>query len=522
MQQTSTEKTTSVVLIFVLSFLVFIQTTVYILSNLQGQIFLFTISLFFFIALLLFSKFYPTYIDKPLLQIVQIACIAIIFFLFWNYAFRKYIETNNYHSGVFGNSFDNYVAPLYGRERKTHLEHWLILLIPFVVLLGFLKIKRLKKTATNYSLLFFCIFTLLIILLYSFLTGLNNFITPMVHYKTYAQGLPFFSSLTDLLKNYVVRMHELGIHNSHYPPGNLIVLKMEELFQIPVFAKLFVIVCVSLSAIPMNGIMNELSLSTNAKTLCFISLATFSGITIFSNNDPQTCITLFSTASVYFFIKSIRTKKILHAVLFGISMSVFTFFSFVSSVLMLLLVLIASDCIRKKKFKISGVLFTICLGMAIFFSLFFTLYFFFGFNILECFANAVANNRESMGTNGYDSLPRYLLRSSGNLIAYIISLGVINAGLFLLYIFRKDNSGNEFSKSFAISIAFTLLIASFSGLFFFETERIWTFLIPLIAVVTGTQLYGLFETAENNKSLLTILFAFLISIAQQLHFYHYV
>jgi hypothetical protein len=124
------------------------------------------------------------------------------------------------------------------------------------------------------------------------------------------------------------------------------------------------------------------------------------------------------------------------------------------------------------------------------------LYFMTGFDLALCLKNAVANNRDSMSHELFESSTRYLLRLSGNLLAYVAYLGPL-AALYALYGTWRASRTASVVKAFAWATVATLVMAGFSGSFFLETERIWMFFTPGIAVVAG---YGVCVAPQASQS----------------------
>src|SRR6185437_12229484 len=117
------------------------------------------------------------------------------------------------------------------------------------------------------------------------------------------------------------------------------------------------------------------------------------------------------------------------------------------------------------------------------------------FNLIDCFIAGIRGHHEQQGNGGFDDPARYLLRSSGNIIAYLLStvpLCVLAASAL-----RTGNGRSILERLARVvfwSLAITILIAGFSGLFYLETERIWIFLTPFVALAAG------YEAARRGES----------------------
>jgi len=135
----------------------------------------------------------------------------------------------------------------------------------------------------------------------------------------------------------------------------------------------------------------------------------------------------------------------------------------------------------------------------------------------ECFTISVENNRNLMTANPFDDAARYFLRSSGNLIAFFILPNITAAILTAWFIKELRHTRNELMRCYAQSFFLTVLIFSFSGLYFLETERIWLFLTPSFAILASFWLKTLplayKAKIEQTMMVITILISFAIELS---------
>ena len=78
----------------------------------------------------------------------------------------------------------------------------------------------------------------------------------------------------------------------------------------------------------------------------------------------------------------------------------------------------------------------------------------------------------------------------------------------------------NFGAETIVSLIATLLIAGFSGIFYAETERIWIFLTPFIALAAA---YEAARVAAGDRRLIDalLLIVLAVSCTQELFFMHY-
>nr|MBK9652618.1 hypothetical protein [Bacteroidota bacterium] len=157
----------------------------------------------------------------------------------WHYAFDFYVTQTGFVNDVFRLNFENNIMPFYGRVKLVANNNFF--LIGSAIGLGFC-IYRYKtflfsneKYISNYVLFIYFI----LILLFAITESVERVSAVNVHYNSFANDLHFYTSVSDILKNYVSKQSVMDIHNQHYPPGNLIVLKIFENVGMLPFAKWF-------------------------------------------------------------------------------------------------------------------------------------------------------------------------------------------------------------------------------------------------------------------------------------------
>jgi hypothetical protein len=139
------------------------------------------------------------------------------------------------------------------------------------------------------------------------------------------------------------------------------------------------------------------------------------------------------------------------------------------------------------------------------------------FNLAACFIAAVRGHQSQQGNEGFDDVKRYLLRSTGNIIAYLLSIVPLSVLGFVALRSAKPRAAGALT----IALWVTVLIAGFSGLFYVETERIWIFLTPAFALLAGYELSHRGDVKIPSVIHITLLLVLLISCTQEWFFMHY-
>ncbi len=85
---------------------------------------------------------------------------------------------------------------------------------------------------------------------------------------------------------------------------------------------------------------------------------------------------------------------------------------------------------------------------------------------------------------------------------------------------RGVKVGGGVAGTYVLATILSVFVAGFSGLFFMETERIWLFFTPMLALVAG---YGLGSREHVNPStpLFIVASAIIVASGQELIFRHY-
>jgi hypothetical protein len=195
------------------------------------------------------------------------------------------------------------------------------------------------------------------------------------------------------------------------------------------------------------------------------------------------------------FLVALSTGSRAAAVGGGLAMSILTLFSFVAVIVGLGLVLLVGAAIAFRATCTRRVMETGSLALATYVIFFAVLRVVSGFDLLDCFQEATGYMSTAMTNDAFDTVGRYLLRSTGNVLAYLAYAGL---GLTTLAVaaWRHFASMPAMLRAFGTSQALTFLVAGFSGLFFMETERIWIFFTPSLAILAA---YALAERGSGQN-----------------------
>jgi hypothetical protein len=116
----------------------------------------------------------------------------------------------------------------------------------------------------------------------------------------------------------------------------------------------------------------------------------------------------------------------------------------------------------------------------------------------------------SINSSPFDNPIRYLFRSTGNFFSFLIGAGVF-AGL--LFVKCKNAQADTHRKTLLL----TLIVLSFSGLFYLETDRVWFCFLPILAWISALFLAELSTFFRTILLFLAALFLVFIEIRIQLY-----
>lgn len=343
-------------------------------------------------------------------------------------------------------------------------------------------------------------------------------------YAEFKKDIPAFNGIADTLRNYVAKMPDLQWYGQHYPPGNLILLEVERALGIPGLTKAIVVLMTALSAVPLYSLSRELELDGAACNAALLMFTATTGVLVYCTINTTSLLLMPATMCLWLLVRSMKTGSAGAAVGLGVCFVAYLLFSFSASILGVLMALTAALAwwnggVSPRNLLRTGAISLAAVGLAIA-----GLYVATDFNLVSCFVTAVRGHQAQQGNEGFDDLRRYLLRSTGNVLAYVMS--IVPLSLLALAAIRHGFGADRprqrpIARALFLAVGLTVLIAGFSGLFYAETERIWIFLTPLFALAAGHELVRRSESEGRRLVWLVFLLVLLISCSQEFFFMHY-
>lgn len=380
--------------------------------------------------------------------------------LVWRLAYGHYILMDpSFEKDIFRPFFRNNLAPFYGVSSsfavsiKSIVINFLIILTAFYCIDYFVK----KRILSAFLLFLFVVF----ILTQTESTG--RFLGSVSHFQTFREDISVFHKAQDVFPEYNQKQMELGVHNAHYPPMYLFLLKQFSIELIKAFHYLLII--------PILMLVFKLNQHFRVQRNELYYLVFIPSLVIFPSLDFVLVPAFFFLLIFYLLVQKVRAYEYWIGFVVG-SWLLFSFHVFIAGLFFFIYMIFN----RKEYFNR-----TLFLSLLkVFIPLFLTQYLVFlttDFNVIKCFTDGFTQNNIEMNGNSFDSLERYLLRSTGNVLSFIFGFGPL-FGVILYQLFFSQQ------KKLAASILSTVLILSFGGLYFLEADRVWyIFILPALILL---------------------------------------
>lgn len=459
---------------------------------------------------------------------VGIALLLLVLLIVWNRAYLYYIEQSHWEHDIFRPALQNKggricYAPLYVRLENTW-TWWGVGATIAAIILGLSVFWRQKKWEHS---LFFHAF--LITIWASILATTEQPIrwasTTYNNFEVFFKGL-IYPNISTLLQHYTSAMqHSLGDGSAHYPPGNLVLVYLLSGSDILLGLKLLMVLLLVPMLYYWQKCLQIMAISPDIAQKALLLLPTASSLFIFATLNFSTITVLLAIVQYYCFWKATQqTQPWAWAIAIGGITALYAFFSFTVAVSSLQLMIGAFLGIYWGCFSWQKIVYIGSIASTFFLLIYLSLYLILGFDMWLCFRQAIQNAHQLMGVNGgFDDIWRYILRSSGNILAFFWSIGLLSSAMFLVGMYRIIVQERHISKNWqlmASSLGLTLLISAFGGLFFGETERVWVFFVPFVLLVVAHE-WQLFQNRYGFISSFVLYVILLLNaLLQELLFIH--
>jgi hypothetical protein len=446
------------------------------------------------------------------------ACALMVLLIVWNKSFQAYLSGVDFQRDIFRMVLRNLHSPMYGWLQSPVAIQFLFPIIPFALFIACVVRRRAWAEVTisvPAAFGFFVLFALCVALI----SGPPRILELVSHYYHFALSVSAFPGAAELLRTYVAQMGNLGVHNNHYPPGVLLLFKLEQLAGLTGAVRIAA-VCSALGtlyAVRKTALL--LGLSARTSSLAVLLLVVSPAMITFVSLDPIFMTLLPGSFALYFFLKGLVTRNIAYALCMGGCVAAYAFFSFSAGFLGLLMGILLIFAWRGRLVSPVAGLCHIAGSLGAFCSLYLLVYWLTGFNLIECLRVGIRNNTAQM-SNGFDDATRYMLRSTGAILAYLPAAGFPQSFLLTRSFARalRHRLLNTWPGIFTAAVFSALFVLSFCGAFFLETERIWLFMTPAVAVSAAGEAGADYHKEDWGRMAAMLISALVSSFCYELFF----
>lgn len=340
-------------------------------------------------------------------------------------------------------------------------------------------------------------------------------------YAEFADDLPRFHGIADTLRSYVPLMPTLQWYGQHYPPGNLLLLEIERATGVTGLTKTLVILATALTVIPLYKLGRELELDERSAGLAALLFSASTSVLILCTINTTSLLVLPATMCLWMLVRGMRTGSALTAAILGTAFWFYLMFSFSASILGVMMALIVILAWREGIYPLRNIIRTGAISLAALGAIIATVYLATRFNLVACFISAIHGHHEQQGNGGFDTPARWLIRSTGNILAYAFStvpVCILAASAAVALWRARDRS---LARALFTALIATIFIAGFSGLFYIETERIWIFMTPALAIAAAVDIGRRQQTGESTLPQAILLIILIVSCAEEFLYMHY-
>lgn len=357
---------------------------------------------------------------------------------------------------VFRGVFSRHFAPFYAKARSGTPHFWWgisAFTASYLVTLFLGKNKRLIAFAGILG----CFAAVALI------NGPENFLGTTAHWNTLTEKLDNIPNLADFWKYHGSYLHQLDTHNSHYPPGMATVLKL--------FSQQIWILKVANYLLLALSLMLFYTPKPEVNFTYFSALLLLPAVVFYPFADALGFFVFPGLLAYRWVVRCPSDRTRIFGTLAGVALFAMSLFSFMVFPWGLLLGLTVLFMERSQAFK-----FAMLLRMAVVFALSHALVFALaGWNIIETLQAAIAQNKNLLGNPEYfNPFDAFVMRSTGNLLQFLLMGGPLLVWWVFSSLKQKDRT--------VLPIFIGIVLLSFSGLFYLETDRIWYLLYPVLLI----------------------------------------
>lgn len=339
-------------------------------------------------------------------------------------------------------------------------------------------------------------------------------------YADFAKYAAPFDGAADLLERWVSAMWLFKGFGNHYPAGLSFVLKAGGAPESIALAKAGFGLLPALTIFPLLGLARELRLDEQAQKTVAVVFGTSASILVFPTLTPTPSLMFPGTMAVWMLVRSLERGELRAGVATGFWMAVFAFFSFAVYMVALPMACFVAGTVAADRSKLRAALLVAGASLVTFVACFSLLEVTTGFDMAACVREGIRLTVVKLFTTPAG----FTLRNTGCLLAYLVSVGFPLATLALLGVGRAATGANapRGIRVFVAAVAVGILLGASTGRTWLETERVWLFYTPLLAVLGGWELRQRLaregDAAVRGVAAAALCFACAYGLFMRLHF----
>lgn len=310
------------------------------------------------------------------------------------------------------------------------------------------------------------------------------------HRSDYIGAVERIDSPRQFLRDYARLMPELPLHCRHHPPGGpLFLWWIARVFAAgPVAASVATLLASSLTVPAVYLLARDVLDEVPARfAACLFVLAP--NVVCYT----ATCMDAVFMTPLVWSIYLLWKARVRHPLVFGLaaglaaSLAALTTFS-ASFVALWAVVLLAITAMADRP-RLANTLLGFSVAVLTAAVFYFVMYEWSGYNLFEVLDAAFQGQAGVMKGRGHNSLRQSAFFALTNLVAFFFCAGLPLTVLWFQQLARELRSATASrARWLTLSFASALLLVDLAPLYTLETERIWIFMVPLLAIGAATRL----------------------------------
>ncbi len=300
-------------------------------------------------------------------------------------------------------------------------------------------------------------------------------------------------SARSFLGQYVLRLPEMPMHCQVHPPGGVLMLWWVDryIYPGPAAAALATILVAALSLPAVYGLAREVLDERFARlAACLFFLAP--NVLLYTATSMDAVFMVPMVWTLFLLWKARERRPWLLGSAGGLAAAVAGMMTFSAAFLGLWGVATLTVTALADRGKLRRTVLSLSAAAASCSLAYLALYWWSGYLLLDNLAAAWGGHHQIMAGGNYATLRQYGHLVVGNLVAFFASTGIPLTVLFLGQT-RRDLRGREAPSSARwLNLSYLLALAALDAapLYTLEVERIWLFMVPLVAISAARRLNG--------------------------------